>query len=68
MIFVNKLYEELAYFSVAESMSFLTTDIAATIKATFDTNSALTVRTATALAANSIQPTALNAKNNGMKV
>lgn len=56
------------YFSVAESMSFLNTIEPATSKANFETTNALTVKTATALTASNIQPTALNAKNNGMNV
>lgn len=56
------------YFSVAESMSFLKTIVPATSNANFETTNALTVKTATALTASNIHPTALNAKNNGMNV
>lgn len=62
------LHVTLVYLSVAESMSFLKTTVPATSKANFETTNALTVKTATALTASNIQPTALNAKNNGMKV
>lgn len=49
-------------------MSFLKTMVPATNKANFETSNALTVKTATALTASNIQPTALNAKNKGMNV
>lgn len=57
-----------AYFSVAESMSFLNTMVPATSRANFETMNALTVSEATAFTASSIQPRAFIAKNIGMNV
>lgn len=59
---------QIPYLSVARSIIRLTITMVVTINASFDTTNAFIVRTPTDLMANTIQPTALNARNSGMYI